>query len=242
MADAMDSKSISRKGVGVQVPASAPHEPDELARALVPVLLHKLNNTTQYLTALQALIGSSPDPDARSRAVSQDVFGGLHETALEVDDLGWILGLVANAAGANVLLERRERARLGALVRLVADCLRRTGRDLDAPDRELPLVAARSAREAWEAPWLAARWLYAAGSSLPKGSKLEWELVARSPDRFVLVSHAPATTDTIDLAAQVKSRHPGFDPALGAHACELCFPPHAFAWSAHLHTSSERDA
>ncbi len=59
MADAMDSKSISRKGVGVQVPASAPAFTDPLARAMLPVLLHRVGNAAQLLTALDALASAS---------------------------------------------------------------------------------------------------------------------------------------------------------------------------------------
>src|SRR5262245_17233978 len=62
MADAMDSKSISRKGVGVQVPASAPEHQieDPLARAMLPVLLHRVANATQHLNGLTALLAHDP--------------------------------------------------------------------------------------------------------------------------------------------------------------------------------------
>ena len=152
MADAMDSKSISRKGVGVQVPASAPtraREADELSRALVSVLLHDLANTTQYLSTLSSLMSDGP-------ALNAGLLGGLSETTSEVDELGFVLGLVAHAAGADVLLERARRDGLDALLVFVKRALRSERRDLrldaatrsrvriDTPDRGRDCISACS--------------------------------------------------------------------------------------------------
>ncbi len=230
MADAMDSKSISRKGVGVQVPASAPIAPDELARALVPVLLHKLNNTTQYLSALQAWIAEPPLDEAPTS--QPGAFEGLSETALEVDDLGWILGLVANAGGADVLLERRERSRLGPLVRLVADCLRKNRRDLERPARDLPLLDVSADVGSWRIPWAIARWLHASGMSSPVGTTLEWDIVEREPDRFALVCSTSDAKRMMEFGDTLRVFDPRLEPRSIDGACALLLPAGALSMQA----------
>ena len=88
MADAMDSKSISREGVGVQVPASAPA--DELARALLPALLHRLNNVTQVLAGVNSLVRVSG-----SSTVLLERADDLRHAGGALEQLGWLVGALA---------------------------------------------------------------------------------------------------------------------------------------------------
>jgi hypothetical protein len=184
----------------------------------VPVLLHKLNNTTQYLSALQALLSDAP-------AAHEHALEGLSQTALEVDDLGWILGLVANAGGADVLLERRERSRLVPLVRLVADCLRKERRDLERPTRALPPLDVRDDPKSWRIPWAVARWLHAAGMSLPAGTTLAWELVERGPDRLALVCRTADIERMTDVGDALCAFDARLETEIGDEGCALLLPP-----------------
>ena len=168
MADAMDSKSISRKGVGVQVPASAPRAADPLAKAMLPVLLHRMGNAAQLLNGLDALLAVDPSAlEARA--------GDLAAARDQVDDLGWLLALLASASGAHLLLDRRERAGLAPLVDAVRACLRREQRDLDAGPRSLPGLAP-DVGDGWQLPWGLASFLYLSGASLPARASLRWSL------------------------------------------------------------------
>lgn len=174
MADAMDSKSISRKGVGVQVPASAPERPtsaplalaDPLARAMLPVLLHRVANATQHLNALTALLAL--DPGALGTRG-----GDLAGTSDLVDETGWLLALLASAHGARLLLARREGRGLRPLVTCVRECLRREGRDLRDPGAPLPDLAP-DVGDGWQLPWAIGTWLYESGRSLPPRQSLAW--------------------------------------------------------------------
>jgi hypothetical protein len=147
---------------------------DDLSAALVPVLLHKLNNATQYLSALNSLLALGPENTPLS------YFDGLGGTSRDVDELGWLLGVAANACGANLLLERRERAGLAAMVRVTAEILRREGRDLERVDRALPEISAldtRGSRDAaWRSAWLVGSWLLSCGRELPRDAVLAWDL------------------------------------------------------------------
>ena len=82
---------------------------DPLAEALFPVLIHRLNNATQVLSALNAALGAGLD-DALLGGSSEN----LAAASRDVHELGWLLGVLASAGGADLLLERRTLER-GAL-------------------------------------------------------------------------------------------------------------------------------
>lgn len=226
MADAMDSKSISLTGVGVQVPASAPHShtsSDEFARALVAVVLHDLANTTQYLTALSQLLALEPGAGSANSRV-----GGLASTALEVDEMGWILGLVANASGADLLLDRRRANGIAPLVELVRKCVRRAGGDLAVGRRAWPALATQDKTDAWRTPWACGQWLFAAGASAREVGTVEWELRAASA-RPMLVCHVPVNPTIARCARELGETDPRLAFELGPNECSLLFAHGVFA-------------
>ena len=95
---------------------------EPLGRALLPVVLHKLNNATQLLTGLNALLaleGGEVTLEARG-----DDLAAVSRT---VDELGWLVAVVASGSGADLLLERREPRGLEIVSRYVAKAARRAG-------------------------------------------------------------------------------------------------------------------
>lgn len=244
MADAMDSKSISREGVGVQVPASAPqragalapdsasrpHDASELAqralhglardafaRAALPVLMHRINNATQVLAGLNALLalrGAEPLAEARSADLS-----GIASTYAES---GWLLAVLGSALGAETLLERRERAGLAATIALVSELARRAGRTLECRGAPPELNAGHGA--GWEAAWAVGSWLHAALLATPSGACLRVRIEHDGAGtRFV--DDAPWDETRAELATRLSSRVPG----LSAERSELRL---AAAWCA----------
>jgi len=183
MVDAMDSKSISCDGSRGSSPrpgtspASTTAADSRLARALLPVLLHELNNHTQYLSALGAL-ESSGDPLPNRGA-------GLARTAQEVEELGWLLGLCAGGYGADLLRDRTERNGLSPLVRLVRKALRREGHDVERAERELPEL---SPRVGWRGAWRVGELLFEC--AMAGSGPLSWELAADGDD-LLLTCHVP---------------------------------------------------
>ena len=222
MADAMDSKSISRKGVGVQVPASAPERrtsgpaafADPLARAMLPVLLHRVANATQHLNALAALV--SVDPEALGKR--GDDLGGTSDL---VDETGWLLALLASAQGARLLLARRERRGLPALVACVRECLRREGRDLVLPEASLPDLAPDVA-DGWQLPWAIGNWLLESGLALPARESLAWSFRRTADD--VRFETRVANADLSALEAFLARELPGSTCTLDGGVAALRFP------------------
>jgi len=127
---------------------------DPLSRALVAVILHDIANTTQYLKVLNAMLSESGAP-AR-------VLDGLPETTNEVEDLGFVLGMVAFGAGADILHDRARRDGLDVLLAFVKRALRHEQRDLAANATPLPRVRIDAPDRGRLATWASARFVFAA--------------------------------------------------------------------------------
>jgi hypothetical protein len=138
---------------------------------MLPVLLHRVANASQLLSGIDALL--AVDPDALDRRADD-----LASAGEIVDEIGWLLALLASASGAHLLLDRRERAGLASLVACVRACLRREGRDLDLPAGPLPLLSP-DVIDGWQLPWAVGSLLYLAGCSLPPRASLRWAIGLR---------------------------------------------------------------
>ena len=80
-----------------------------MAAALLPVLLHRIRNTTQLLSNLNALLALEPDGGP---ALPEGRADDLAAAAGEADELGWLLGVLAGGLGADLLLRRCARRSL----------------------------------------------------------------------------------------------------------------------------------
>jgi hypothetical protein len=158
----------------------------------VSVVLHDLANTTQYLVALNTMLG-----DAGAAA---NLLGGLNETASEVDDLGFVLGIVAHGAGADVMHDRARRDGLDLLLAYVKRALRRERRDLVLDAATRSSVQIESVDRGRVVTWTAARFVFAAGMSLPREGVLGFSIEASS-DKTRLVCRA-ARTETLERCAR----------------------------------------
>jgi hypothetical protein len=141
---------------------------EQVAAALLPVLLHRINNTTQLLVSVRSLLGLGGElPPSSSNALA-NAGGAAHQE-------GWLLGVLAGGLGADVLLARHESDGLAPVLWLVRDALRRVERDLQWSEHDVPrLVAPRDANAppAWSICWTIA--------------SLAWHAGSRASDRRVL--------------------------------------------------------
>jgi hypothetical protein len=163
---------------------------DPLARAILPVLLHRIGNASQLLSNLDALLETHPaalDERSEDLAAAGEI----------VDDAGWLLALLASASGARLLLERREAHGLAPLLACVRACLRREDRDLAEARAPLPRLAPGVA-SGWELPWYLASVLYLSGRELEAGRSLAWS-IERLPRAWRL-----ACTRTTDARPDVE--------------------------------------
>jgi hypothetical protein len=188
--------------VGAEARETGTDARDPLAQALLPVLLHRLNNSTQVLASLNSLLAVQE----RERVLEQRA-GDISWAAGSIDELGWLLAVLASACGSDLLLERRERDGLRIVFAAVREALRRAGRDLADGDRELPLLAADVA-DGWQLPWAMGSWVWTAGSVLPQGTRLAWTLRA-SGARHELACTAPDAPSLGALVQRVERLLPG---------------------------------
>jgi len=103
--------------------------PDQaLAGALLPVLLHRIRNTTQLVTGVNAVLALD-DPAAAgplSAARGED----LAQASREAEELGWLLAVLSGGLGADLAGGRLEPGGLASTLQLVREALRRGGREL----------------------------------------------------------------------------------------------------------------
>lgn len=160
-------------------PASAGEpsaQADPTARVLLPVLLHEVNNATQLLVGLRAIL-ELPGGEAMFNSRADD----LARTSAMMDDLGFALAVVATAGGANMLLARRDERSIQIMWELTCQALTRHGGPKIKTVGEPPLTAP-AALDGWQLAWSVAALLIAA--SRDDGSMVDawsWEW-SRSDD------------------------------------------------------------
>jgi len=143
-----------------------------LARHLLPALVHGVNNHTQFLTGLNAVLALSSDG-----RVLHDRAGDLAQVAREVEDAGWLLALVASGSGSNLMLARREPRGLAIVSAWVDHALRRAGaaRIAGCAERTWPELTPL-VLEGWQLPWAIGSLLLAAGLDGTGAGSFELEL------------------------------------------------------------------
>jgi hypothetical protein len=164
---------------------------DVFAARALSVLLGRMGASTRELESLRAAIERGVlDP-----AVSAGHDARLGSACAQVEQQGWLFGLVARELGSDVLFERRERHGLRMVLQLVSDMLTAEGRllthcdtpELDSSDARATdlcavvarcVYAARSAQPSsgWSLLCMdAATWLC---FEAPRSAALEFELIA----------------------------------------------------------------
>lgn len=190
--------------------------PDPLVRALLPVLIHKLGNTTQLLTGLNAMLHVEGGEDLFAGRV-----GDLGHASGQVHELGFALAVLGSAAGADLLLARREPRGVALLVELAGGALRRTGRRLAPVD--VPGLAP-DALDGWQVPWGIASVVFAAGETLDESDTLDWSCAAHERGWRVTV---PSSAPVDQRIERVLPRLPGADAEREGARTALVLPP---AW------------
>ena len=174
---------------------------DPLAAAMLPVLVHRMNNTTQLLSNLHAILQADGGTDWLGERADD-----LAHSATDVHQLGYLLAVLSSSAGADLLLARREADGIELMLRAVADIARRAGRRLSLPDDGLPKQSAEVHR-GWELPWAFGALLHQAVMELPEGEALQWRIEATS-DSWVLRSSRAFLTPVGGLRALLEERLP----------------------------------
>jgi len=184
--------------------------------ALLPVLLHKLAGATQLLSGLNALLSIEGGEElALSRS---DDLGTASQTA---HDLGWLMAVLASAGGANLVLERREPRGIAIVLEVLADALRRKGRELRGVGLAPPALAPE-VLDGWQVAWSFGALLLSAADDLAPGEPLEWSLASTAEGGVQL--SAPAGDSVARIAPLVTERLPGARLAVGEGRLTLSLP------------------
>lgn len=177
---------------------------DGLAAALLPVLIHRMNNATQLMTNLSTLAGFGPAPGGGDWL--EERAEDLATTSREVDEMGYLLAVLASASGADLLLERRCERGLSWMTQLVGDALRREERSLAGGRHAIPGQRPHVG-EGWELCWAVGALLWTSGMSRPSGGALEWQWLDEG-DSWVLVGASESSPALEVLLQRVQARLP----------------------------------
>jgi hypothetical protein len=202
----------------------ATHE-DPFTKAMLPVLMHRLNNATQLLqgwTALASLPGGA--------SLAAERCSDLAEASRTIDETGWLLGVLASASGQELLLARRERRGLEPLLAAVHEAARRSDRELAPHEGSLPDLRPESG-DGWQAPWMIGAWLFANALALPEKSRLEWEL-RRCTNADEVACRAPDRPSRRELESALALRVPGCRFRRTAEEHVLLLPAGSLVWGA----------
>ena len=205
MADAMDSKSISRKGVGVRLPSLAPERESEgddgrraralaaAAEELAPVLFASLEGRLRATRCELEAALAALRADAARALRDERLLARQDELREDVRRAGWCLGVLGLAQGADLLRARREREGLRWLVAALAEA---RGLELEPPAAALPLLEGRpelTLEVAVLAAWCALR------AGAVAGGRVRWS-VARDGARTRLAFEVGPASGRAELA------------------------------------------
>jgi hypothetical protein len=191
--------------------------PDPLARALLPALMHGLNNATQLLASLNALAAAG-DGERWLERRSAD----LARTSAQIEDLGYVLGVLASASGADLLGERRDARGLELVLGVVRSALRRSAAGLAPGPDPLPTLAT-SVGGGWELPWAVSTLLWATAVDRAPESTLAWSLEGGEAG-WVLAATEPGGATLASVSGRVGDLLAGAHLDLGAEGWSLSLP------------------
>jgi len=136
----------------------------------MPMVLHELNNATQFLTMLHSVHKQDPSSGALDRSS-----GALSDTAASVDDLGLLMAILSTASGTDLLLERKSSQGLRVALAMTIRAVRKRGVEVTTREGRTLLADSEAAR-GWELPWALGASVWIAAKAATEGDCLRLEL------------------------------------------------------------------
>lgn len=195
---------------------------DELAAAILPRMLGHLREQTAEFEALARRIERWPE---RTLA-DETALATVESVQAQSQGVGWCLGVVAAASGADLLLARRERDGLRHMLTLVSEAL--AGHPFRPEVEALPTLSTTEG-EGWEVPFLVAYLFLCAGARLPRGAPLRWSLIEAAGRVRLRFPEPVGDARLAERLAALLALVPGAALEHDAETCELVFPA---AWLA----------
>lgn len=157
---------------------------DPFSAALLPVLMHRMNNATQLLSNLNAVLRADT-----SRDWMGDRSEDLAKTGEDLHDLGYLLAVLSSAAGSDLLLSRRQPRGLEIMLGAVDDLTRREEHRI-ASECPLPKLAPQ-VHGGWELPWAFGALLWSSTRELSSEEELCWQLLDQAQSWVLIGSKSP---------------------------------------------------
>lgn len=171
----------------------------DVAAKLLPALLHDVNNATQLLVGLKAMLEIPGGESMFAKRVDD-----LARTSARMDDLGFALAVLSTAGGANMLMARREPRSIEILWELTLKALQRAGGDpidvVGEPPRTVP-----DALGGWQLAWSVAALLMACAA---RSGHSDWSWIW-SEDGSLEGRSASAATLEEGALRSIAERAPG---------------------------------
>ncbi|MEM6672881.1 MAG: hypothetical protein AAF726_08545 [Planctomycetota bacterium] len=184
---------------------------DPVSKTLLPALVHEVNNATQLLVGLRALLELPSGEELFAQRAND-----LARASERMDELGFALAVLATANGADVLLARRHAEALRIVWDLAVRALERGDGGRIAVTGEPPRIAP-SALDGWQIPWAAAALVVHASERMGADAwRWRWDDAGR------LIGRAAGAIELDEgLLAHIVERIPGGRVDVRGEAIEL---------------------
>jgi hypothetical protein len=196
---------------------------EELLERVLPVVLARMQRASTRLATVAAKLKRESDG-----LVSAAKAGArLEEVQEESEALGWILGVLACAAGDDLLLARREPYGVALVADVVAEVLAAEGRALEPDASRFPDVAPRL-EDGWRLPWTVGLLLRLAARTLPEGAPIRWRF-ERGPIHSTLTFLGVHPAGAAPLLCDLEALLPGAEARVEQAGFGMGFPAEWFA-------------
>ena len=196
---------------------------EELLGQVLPVVLERMRVASAKLSECSRRLARESS-ESRRRGAGMDQLEGVQE---ESETLGWVLGVLASAAGDDLLLARREPYGIARVVDLVGEVLAAEGRALDPDATLFPDVAPRL-EDGWRLPWTVGLLVRLASRSLAPDDPVRWRF-ERAPIRSLLMFPGAHPDGAAPLLADLEGLLPGAMARIEDHGFGMEFPSEWFA-------------
>jgi hypothetical protein len=195
---------------------------EDLLAHVLPVVLDRMRRTSARLAAVSAKLQRESEGLLVARAGAH-----LEEVQAESETLGWILGVLASAAGDDLLLARREPYGVALVADVVGEVLAAEGRALEPDASAFPDVAPRL-EDGWRLPWTIGLLLRLCARTLPPGTPVRWRF-DRGPIHASLVFPGVHPEGAAPLLCDLEALLPGAEARVEEEGFGMGFPAEWFA-------------
>jgi len=200
---------------------------EHLLEHVLPVVLARMERASKRLAAVSTKLKRESEGFENTARIGARIGARLEEVQEESETLGWILGVLACAAGDDLLLARREPFGVALVADVVAEVLAAEGRALEPDPSLFPDVAPRL-EDGWRLPWCVGLLLWLCARTLPAGAPIRWRF-ERGPIHSTLLFLGVHPEGAAPLLCDLEALLPGAEARVETEGFGMGFPAEWFA-------------